>query len=120
MRLKPSWAGPLDQTKANPMHHYEMNKSHDILAAADGTFYALGNNGMILQWGQARPQLAVTRSANGGLELRHDPGLVPPAPLRLEASTDLLSWQTVATNLTAPVMIPTTNHAERFFRLAVP
>ena len=93
---------------------------HDIFAARDGTFYALGNNGMILQSGQARPQLAVFRFADGALELRYDPGMVPAADLRLEASTDLLVWETLATNLVAPITIPTTNHAGRFFRLATP
>jgi hypothetical protein len=93
---------------------------HDIFAAADGTFLALGNNGMILQSGQTRPQLTAIRRPNGALELRPEPGLAPAAALRLEAATDLLSWQIVTTNLTAPVTIPMTNYAGRFFRLAAP
>ncbi|MBI5387778.1 MAG: immunoglobulin domain-containing protein [Verrucomicrobia bacterium] len=93
---------------------------HDIHAGADGRYFTVGNQGAILQSGPAWPQLRDLRFAGGQLVLQLEPGLVPSEALSLQASTDLRTWLTIATNLTPPIVIPATNAGGHFFRLFAP
>jgi hypothetical protein len=92
---------------------------HDVMASPDGTFVAVGNNGMILQSDNVRPRLVQLRPVEAGWELEFDAGF-PVASLRLEASANLQTWDTIATNITSPITIPATDSHHRFFRLAAP
>jgi photosystem II stability/assembly factor-like uncharacterized protein len=57
---------------------------HDVHAAADGTFYAAGNNGNILQSGATLPRFTGIQPVNGGYQLSSEPGLAE-GNLRLES-----------------------------------
>jgi hypothetical protein len=91
---------------------------HDVLGFADGTFLAVGNNGMILQSGDTRPRFLSISLRGGNAVLEFDPGLVS-GYLNIEASADLQSWGTVANHASSPAEISSAPPL-RFFRLAAP
>ncbi len=92
---------------------------HDVMATPDGTFVAVGNNGMILQSDSLRPRLVQLRPLAAGWELEFDAGFAVGS-LRLEASANLQTWDTIATNVSSPMTIPATDLRYRFFRLVSP
>jgi hypothetical protein len=91
---------------------------HDVQIAGDGTFFSVGNNGMIMQSGGTLPRFLDIQLVTGGVRMDLDPGLAPQA-LRLEASPDLNAWSTVQTGVGNSVTVPASGIA-RFFRLVLP
>jgi hypothetical protein len=89
---------------------------HDILAAEDGSFYTVGNNGMILRSGIAEPYFThITLTARGVVMEFHS---IPSAgPLRLEESSDMQTWRLVAAAVVSPVELPLASFGARYFRL---
>jgi len=90
---------------------------HDVQIAGDGTFFSVGNNGMIMQSGGTLPRFLDIELVTGGVRMDLDPGLAPQA-LRLEASPDLNTWSTVQTGVGNSVTVPASGIA-RFFRLVL-
>jgi photosystem II stability/assembly factor-like uncharacterized protein len=91
---------------------------HDVHAAADGTAYAVGNNGMILRSGFTLPRFLNIQPVAAGFRLDVDPGLVS-GELSLESSVDLSTWSTTRTGVSNSVTVPSAG-AMRAFRLVAP
>lgn len=92
---------------------------HDTCAFSDGTFVAVGNNGMILQSGDTRPRWTGVRLCEGRVEMAFDPGLVDSG-LRLEVSADLMQWDLLDEEVSDPVRVSAIPEAARFYRLTMP
>jgi hypothetical protein len=104
----------VDPANGRPWTRHRSRNSqnlHDIVAAPDGTFLFVGNNGMLLQSGNTRPRLT-TLGRHGQLEF--DRGIAET--LRLERSTDLQTWQPESFNATSPHPV-TIGGGNKFWRL---
>jgi photosystem II stability/assembly factor-like uncharacterized protein len=92
---------------------------HDIIGTPDGGFVAVGNNGMLLRATEPLPRIARLLPLPGEIEIEFTTGLVT-GPIDLQASSDLRTWQTIATNVQSPTRVPATGETFRFFRLIAP
>lgn len=90
---------------------YNSQNLHDIIAAPDGTFLFVGNNGMLLRSGKTGPRFLSLRR-DGRLEFDAD----FTSNLRLEGSTDLETWETDVYNVTSPYTVPI-GSGSKFWRL---
>ncbi|MBL9167617.1 MAG: immunoglobulin domain-containing protein [Verrucomicrobiales bacterium] len=100
------------------MHHRSRTSQnlHDVLAAADGSFYTVGNNGMILRSGVPEPYFTSILTTPQGVRLVFESA--PSAgPLRLEESADMVRWTVLADPATSPVDLPSVSLGARYFRL---
>lgn len=89
---------------------------HDILPAPDGTYYAVGNNGMILRSGAPQPYFTGIRFTSTGVRVEFSPATLP-GPFRLEESPDLQTWDLVTDRAVSPVDLPFVHPGARYFRL---
>jgi len=92
---------------------------HDMIGTPDGGFVAVGNNGMLLQAVESRPRITSFRAVANGVELESHTS-TPGTSVDLQASNDLGTWQTIATNIGSPYRITSASGALRFFQLAAP
>ncbi len=109
-RLPSSWIHHRSHTSQN---------LHDILARPDGTFIAIGNNGMILHSGESQPYFEGIQVQGNDVILDF---VLPkrPGPFRLEGSADMSSWVILPDAVVSPARIPVNNQSPRYFRVTAP
>jgi photosystem II stability/assembly factor-like uncharacterized protein len=89
---------------------------HDIVATPDGGFVTVGNNGMIMRATNPDLRIVSLQVVAGGLELYFARGATT-GPIHLQGSSDLQSWETIATDISSPYFLPAPSGAKSFYRL---
>ncbi len=89
---------------------------HDILGTPQDTYYAVGNNGMILRSGASALRFTDIRRAGGNVVLEFD-AAGEPGPFQFETSLDMQTWSPTAAPVTSPMTVPWLPDAGQFFRL---
>jgi hypothetical protein len=114
-----SMSNPADPDSLVAHRSRNSQNIHDIVDAPDGSFIMVGNNGMLLQSGDTRPQFVDASRTGTRMRFSFDPGLLE-GRLRLEISEDMVHWNAAATNARSPVKINTVNSGIKYFRLSGP
>ena len=89
---------------------------HDILGAADGSFYGVGNNGMILRSAPSEGMFTSLVATKQGFHLEFQSSFMGGS-LGLKSSTNLLRWDLVTEPALTPLELPLAQDPARFFRL---
>ena len=114
-----STSDPSDPSSWSEHVSHTSQNLHDIIATPDGGYVSVGNNGMLLRSSEPDLRIVNFQKVPGGYELYFARGMTT-GPVSLQSSADMQSWNTMATGISNPYLIPSNGSSGGFYRLVSP